>query len=141
MRQMLSLPVLIISLAGCISTHTERVVDVDPYGWFPYDTLWVESPNRDTTSLRSLWVIARYNRDIRLDSIGISITTVTPDSLRFTERIRLDLTSTGVLKNGHYESIIPYRDSSRLSRPGTYRFGFAPTEMYRGVTAIGIKSD
>ncbi|MCC8034732.1 MAG: hypothetical protein LIO77_02220, partial [Rikenellaceae bacterium] len=69
------------------------------------------------------------------------ITTITPDSRLVTETFPLNLAATGIRRNDHFESAVPYRVKSRLSRPGIYRFGFAPAEEYSGITAIGIKTD
>lgn len=127
-------------LCGCITDHTERVVDTDPSGWMPGDTVWVTIGNVDSLSLRNISVILRGEAGLLPEKVDIDIITVRPDSAVFSESFTLD-TSHGRTRNNYTESTIPYRYSNRLEYKGEYRFGFLPAVKYQGITAIGIKLD
>ena len=74
---------------------------------------------------------------MRYDSVGIRISVVTPDSLRFTEQVRLQDSAHG--EGDFREWHTPYRSHARLKHIGEYVFSFVPSQATDGLRAIGME--
>jgi hypothetical protein len=133
----------LIFLTGCISAVEEVAAETDPSGWDKSHSAVVRFDNRDTVSVRNIDIFIVCN-DLSArnhDSIGLSVTTLTPDSLRTVETITLYTAgSDGDGNAGYYHVSRPYRHEAVLSKEGEYLFEFSHEyeTPLKGVKAIGI---
>ncbi len=123
--------------AGCGMTGQAVVVDVDPRGWTQAAELAVE--NDDTLSLRDIALFVRCNVRFVEDSLTLRIATLTPDSLRCEETLRLGPAPERLPSAVRGEILTPYRLRVRLPRSGSYRWQVAPTRPVAGIEAVGIR--
>ncbi len=131
---------LIILLAvvggGCIASHQSVVVDVNASAW--RDQASVEMINHDTTTLRDISLFVRYSPQIAEDSLHLSLTISTPDSLNYTEQITIYLDPKIEQRGARRVIELPYRKEVLWSSKGLYNITFTPQEEVHGVEAIGV---
>ena len=65
----------------CISPHEIHTTDLNPNGW--KDGAEVIFENQDTTTERSLYVIARLRQDFGYDQLRVAVTTTTPKGYKW----------------------------------------------------------
>ncbi len=130
-----------LGLAGCRPARTACFqTPVDPRGWQPDDTVRIAYTNTDTTGKYDIGLFIAWESRIaamRYDSVGIRISVVTPDSLRFTEQVRLQDSAHG--EGDFREWHTPYRSHARLKHIGEYVFSFVPSQATDGLRAIGME--
>lgn len=122
-------------------------VETDPAGWHYFETIEFDYHNRDTVSLRNIYVfiLADENYAERHEPVSLEITTTSPDSLFHTETWTLipvlpdEPYRNRTKKYCEYEQL--YRGDVRLSKEGTYHFAIAHGEPVpkRGIWAVGMK--
>lgn len=128
---------------GCGTGAAEsagHLAAVDPRGWQAEDTLRILLENGDTTRLWDIDLFAAWESRLaalRCDTIGVTLIVETPDSLRFTEPVRLQDDGDGDPQEWH----TPYRSGVRLRRTGNYTFSFVRCggEQPVGLRAIGME--
>lgn len=137
------LPALFAS--GCMSPMDSFFVETNPAGWFRNDTCRVAFHNDDTVSMRSIDILLMYDGRFATerDSVVLQLTTVTPDSVCFTEPVVLHNNADNT--NGgsplYHQSSYPYRKDVLLNQEGEYSIGFshASPNPIEGLKAVGIK--
>ena len=107
------------------------------------DGLWQEPvelvlPNADTVGCYDWQLFVRGNERLAADRFSLQITVLTPDSLRFSEPVTMQLpapAATPLLR----EASIDYRRRVRLAAVGNYRVRIAPAQPTAGIDAVGIQ--
>ena len=94
--------------------------------------------NQDTTSVKHISLIRRYNSDCKSTRVGLSITTISPDSLQITETFIAPIEQTVCPASRTAEVKVPYRRGVVLSRMGEYQFRIKPLQTAGGICGVGI---
>ncbi len=136
---------LCAALAVCRCSHTcESVVaDVDITGWGNDTEYSVVYDNMDSLSQRELSIFVFHERSFAAatDSLLLTVTTVTPDSLVYSEEwvFRPDRRRAEGYAAFH-ETVAPYRSRVVLGRKGAYLFTFSHRDAspVKGLKGIGI---
>ena len=122
----------------CRTTECSVVMeDVDINGWS--DEINLSYTNNDTTNNYDLSLVLHVNRRFTAKQLDVEIVTMTPDSLRYGERVSLPV-------NFKWESpttpmtdvAIPYREDVHLRCKGEYKVTITPLNDVVGVAAAGI---
>ena len=117
------------------SSVAMRDVSID--GWT--EPVTVSYNNTDPTSLRDLNVTLHINRHFTASDIALEITTLTPDSLRYTESITLPVQTKWPSNNTMAIDVeLPYRRDVHFSHEGEYSIILRPLQNLQGVEAAGI---
>jgi len=120
-----------VLMVSCHTFDEKDVIisDLNPLGWEEGQPVVLRYRNEDTVSLRRISLIVRRQKGID-ESLNVSIRSVTPDQIYFTESMILDMNV----------EITPYRNDVILSRAGEYAFIISPPagEPVRGLLAIGV---
>lgn len=132
-----------LMLLSCVREPDTVSVFVDPDGWRPEDARTVSYVNKDTLALSEVSLFLTHSRTFGgdMDSLILTVTTVTPDSTVFSENITIHpnpaFISSATL---WHETVYPYRSHARLSQAGEYKFLFSHSQTLpvRGVKAIGL---
>lgn len=132
----LALFVAVFAAAGCTSPRLSVVTDVDSRSWERPADIILE--NTDTTTLRDVTIFLRSNRRFEADSLPLHLLILTPDSLRYEERLTLRPGRQQVSAALMAESEIPYRRRVIFRRAGQYRIIITPGQPIQGMEAIGI---
>lgn len=120
---------------GCVSTHTERMTDVNPEGWARQEPATVVWNNEDTVSLRDIQLLVRYDGRAANQRLTFDMEVITPDTLSYSELLTVYLPENK--RNG--ECVIPYRKDALLNRKGVYVFRISTAASgVKGVEAVGI---
>ncbi len=130
----------VATMASCgVESPTQSYLsDVDPLMWRQVAPIAIN--NRDTTSMRDIAIVVRHQPHERLDSITLRITTQSPDSTRFTEKITIRLGAKRRRRLGAtITEIVPYRENVVFGQRGIYNIGIYPTPPLKGVEAIGVE--
>ncbi len=128
---------LVALVVGCNTSNSHSVmVDVDSSAWYKPAEVALEV--YDTTSVVSLDVALRYSSSLESDSLELHITTIAPDSVRWSEYFTVALPQCdGQIIN--YDA--PYRNAVKWQMEGEYKFCITPKRVYKGVMAIGINTN
>lgn len=124
------------SMAGCLTPTGAVMTDVPVSGW--RDEAVVRIDNRDTLTERDLFLLLRRNARFTCDSLCLSVSVFSPDSLRFDERRTFPVLRTRRAASVRDVVRIPYRLRAVLPHAGEYRFVFTPSEPVSGIEAVGI---
>ncbi len=125
-----------IGVGGCVASHQSVVVDVKSSGWA--ESVGVEMLNHDTVTLRDITIFVRYSPFEVGDSLRLTLSTTTPDSLSFTERVNIYLDPEIEPRGASRLLEFPFRSGVKWSQEGVYRVEFTPQQTIKGVEAIGI---
>ena len=110
-------------------------------GEMPY-SVWVYSVtynNGDTSSPLDLDVTLHINRRFEAQSVALEITTLTPDSLRYSESVTLPVRVRWTSNRAKTTDIeIPYRRDVHFAHKGVYHISLRPLQDVVGVEAAGI---
>ena len=113
------------------------MADVDVDGWS--DEITLLHINQDTTSRYTLNLALHVNRLFKAKELDVEITTMTPDSLRYTEHVTIPLNSPWSTETeATTDIVIPYRQDVHLRCLGEYKIMLAPQQDIVGVEAAGI---
>ena len=111
--------------------------DVSIDGWD--NPITVTYTNTDQDALCDLGVTLHVNRRFTSQEIELEITTLTPDSLRYSEVVTLPAKAEWPSKQSTTMDIaIPYRHDVRLMHEGEYYIVLRPMHSIEGVEAAGI---
>lgn len=111
--------------------------DVSIDGWT--EPVTVSYTNTDTAPLRDLSVTLHINRRFTAKHVALEITTLTPDSLRYTESVTLPVEAMWPSNNTMAIDVaLPYRHDVRFSHEGEYSLILRPLQSLQGVEAAGI---
>lgn len=133
--------VAIIAMLVFVQCHTEQSAvamgDVSIDGWD--NPITVTYKNTEADRLCDLGVTLHINRRYATDSVALEITTLTPDSLRYSEVVTLPAKAEWPSKQSTTMDIaIPYRHDVRLMHEGEYYIILRPMQSIEGVEAAGI---
>lgn len=121
---------------GCMTPTQAVVDDVDLYDW--REGVCVSIENGDTTTLRDLSLIVRFNRLFDADTLHLELLIETPDSMRCTETVAFPMRHPRRAAALRTVDEIPYRSRAVLDRMGTYRITLTPVRPVEGIEAAGI---
>ena len=93
----------------------------------------------DTLALYDIEFFVRCNARLEEDTLTLRIVTLTPDSLRCEEPLRLTIPARSGAAALRREARATYRLRARMASPGTWCWRVAPTRTVRGVEAVGIR--
>ena len=126
-------------VCGCVRPDKVKVADIDPLGWAGKDSVRIEMLNTDTTGLRSIALLVRFDNTFNRDSLPVSVRICTPDSLCFEETFTFSFNNAKRVNNDFFEATLPYRKNVVLNKLGTYVFSIANTGAEtRGLWGAGI---
>ena len=123
-------------LVGCLSYNIPEMVAVNSILWS--DVARITINNSDTTSLRNIDIIIRYNSNFVGDSLRLNVATTTPDSILFREEVVINMprsVAPSVISN---EMVVGYRRDVLLDKEGEYTMEFSPMSEVEGVKAVGV---
>lgn len=133
--------VAIIAMLVFVQCRTEQSAvamgDVSIDGWD--NPITVIYKNTEADRLCDLGVTLHINRRYATDSVALEITTLTPDSLRYSEVVTLPAKAEWPSKQSTtMDMAIPYRHDVRLMHEGEYYIILRPLQSIAGVEAAGI---
>ena len=84
-------------------------------------------------------IMLHVNRGFSAEELSLQVTTLTPDSLRYTEQIILPIKQMPQSSIQAATDIeIPYRRNVHFRRKGEYIWHITPTQKVVGVEAVGM---
>jgi hypothetical protein len=130
--------VTLLLFTQCGSTECSVVMqDVDIDGWTDEATLTYT--NKQTENNYDLSVVLHVNRRFKAKQLEFEITTMTPDSLRYSEQVTLPVSLSWENPTAVTTDIeLPYRRDVTLRCEGEYTMVIAPRQSIVGVEAAGI---
>ena len=130
--------VTLLLFVQCRTTECSVVMeDVDINGWTEEATL--SYTNKQTENNYDLSVVLHVNRRFTAKQLSLEITTMTPDSLRFSEQVTLPVSFLWESPTDVTTDIeLPYRQDVALRCKGEYMIVIAPQQSVVGVEAAGI---
>ena len=136
---MVLMAVLAVALhSSCgITDPVVAMGDVSIDGWS--EPVSVNYYNSDTSSPLDLDVTLHINRRFVAPSIALEITTLTPDSLRYSESVTLPVRVRWPSNRAKTTDIaLPYRRDVHFAHKGEYHISLRPLQDVVGVEAAGI---
>lgn len=139
-------------LTGCITPHEIHVADLDPDGWRGGTEVIFE--NQDTTTERTLYVLARLRQDFGYDRLRLAVTTTTPEGYKWHDTLTIHAFDTPPESKLYFDREELLRTRMILAKPGQYLFTFTPVmpapsnpeeaarqseKGIEGVAAVGIE--
>ena len=136
-KAIISVVALLLFTQCRMAECTVVMEDVDINNWC--NEVSVSYTNNDTEHNYDLSLVLHVNRRFTAKQLDVEIVTMTPDSLRYGERVSLPV-------NFKWESpttpmtdiAIPYREDVHLRCKGEYKVTITPLNDVVGVAAAGI---
>ena len=130
--------VTLLLFVQCRTTECSVVMeDVDINDWSEEATL--SYTNKQTENNYDLSVVLHVNRRFTAKQLSLEITTMTPDSLRYSEQVTLPVNLSWENPTAVTTDIeLPYRQDVMLRCEGEYTMVIAPQQSVVGVEAAGI---
>lgn len=130
--------VIAIICCSCnINPNSVAVADVSRSGWVEQIDLVYD--NQDTSALYDMGVVLRLSSGFQAKMLQLNMVIVTPDSLRYEERVALPVTVGQWHKEAESKEIVlPYRQNVHLARQGVYGVSITPEGSVVGVEAAGV---
>lgn len=128
----------IVLLTQCrVSENNVVMADVDINDW--NEEASISYTNKQTESNYDLSIMLHVNRRFKAKELELEITTMTPDSLRYSERVTLPVRFSWEQTSSATSDIdIPYRQSVTLRCEGVYKMVITPLQSIVGVEAAGV---
>lgn len=128
----------IVLLTQCrVSENNVVMADVDINDW--NEEASISYTNKQTESNYDLSIMLHVNRRFKAKELELEITTMTPDSLRYSERVTLPVRFSWEQTSSATSDIdIPYRQSVTLRCEGEYKMVITPLQSVVGVEAAGV---
>ena len=138
LRLVLMAVLAVVLLGSCRTTDSVVAMgDVSINGWS--EPVSVTYNNGDTSSPLDLDVTLHINRRFEVQSIAVEITTLTPDSLRYSESVTLPVRVRWPSNRAKTTDIaLPYRRDVHFAHKGEYHISLRPLQDIVGVEAAGI---
>ena len=128
----------VLLAAGCSTPYRSIVADVDSDAWSePVELILA---NSDTVNAFDWQLFFRCPGPVEPDTLSLSITLLSPDSLRCVERFAFRLPAVDAPAARLRECAVDYRRRVRLSRTGDYRIRIAPLRPLSGIEAVGLQT-
>ena len=130
--------VTLLLFVQCRTTECSVVMeDVDINDWSEETT--VSYTNKQTANNYDLNIILHVNRRFEAKQLEFEITTMTPDSLRYSEQVTLPVSLSWENPTAVTTDIeLPYRRDVTLRCEGEYTMVITPRQSIVGVEAAGI---
>ena len=137
-RKILLSVVTLLLFAQCRTTECSVVMeDVDINDWSEETT--IAYTNKQTENNYDLNIVLHVNRRFTAKQLELEITTMTPDSLRYSEQVTLPVSLSWENPTAVTTDIeLPYRQNVALRCEGEYTMVIAPQQSVVGVEAAGI---
>ena len=137
-RKILLAMVTLLLFTQCGSTECSVVMqDVDIDGWTEEATLTYT--NKQTELNYDLSVVLHVNRRFTAQQLELEITTMTPDSLRYSEQVTLPVSFSWESPTDITCDVeLPYRQNVALRCKGEYKMVITPQQSVEGVEAAGM---
>ena len=137
-RKILLSVVTLLLFVQCRTTECSVVMeDVDINDWSEETT--VSYTNKQTANNYDLNIVLHVNRRFTAKQLEFEITTMTPDSLRYSEQVTLPVSLSWENPTAVTTDIeLPYRRDVTLRCEGEYTMVIAPQQSVVGVEAAGI---
>ena len=128
----------IVLLSSCgVGESVVAMGDVSLEGW--NEPVNITYDNSDTSTLLDMDVTLHVNRRFEASSIALEITTLTPDSLRYSESVTLPVRMRWTSNRAKTTDIaLPYRRDVHFAHEGEYYISLRPLQNVVGVEAAGI---
>ena len=141
MRAIRKITLLIVTLllfVQCRTTECSVVMeDVDVNDWSEETTL--SYTNKQTELNYDLSVVLHVNRRFTAQQLELEITTMTPDSLRYSEQVTLPVSFSWESPTDITCDVeLPYRQNVALRCKGEYKMVITPQQSVEGVEAAGM---
>ena len=130
--------VTLLLFVQCRTTECSVVMeDVDINDWSEETT--VSYTNKQTANNYDLNIVLHVNRRFEAKQLEFEITTMTPDSLRYSEQVTLPVSLSWENPTAVTTDIeLPYRRDVTLRCEGEYTMVITPRQSVVGVEAAGI---
>lgn len=130
--------VTLLLFVQCRTTECSVVMeDVDINDWSEETT--VSYTNKQTANNYDLNIVLHVNRRFEAKQLEFEITTMTPDSLRYSEQVTLPVSLSWENPTAVTTDIeLPYRRDVTLRCEGEYTMVITPRQSIVGVEAAGI---
>ena len=130
------LAIALLSSCG-VGESVVAMGDVSLEGW--NEPVNITYDNSDTSTLLDMDVTLHVNRRFDASSIALEITTLTPDSLRYSESVTLPVRMRWTSNRAKTTDIaLPYRRDVHFAHEGEYHISLRPLQNIVGVEAAGI---
>lgn len=127
------------ALISACSVQPDMVVmsDVNNSDWSEMATL---SYDNRTLKECDMSILLHVNRHFEQQSVSLQITMLTPDSLRYTEQVTLNVEQQPQRPSMAATDVeLPYRRNLHLKHKGVYVWQITPAQSIEGVESAGIK--
>ena len=137
-RKILLSVVTLLLFVQCRTTECSVVMeDVDLNDWSEETT--IAYTNKQTANNYDLNIVLHVNRRFTAKQLEFEITTMTPDSLRYSEQVTLPVSLSWENPTAVTTDIeLPYRRDVTLRCEGEYTMVITPRQSIVGVEAAGI---
>lgn len=112
------------------------MTDVDAQYWCKPAEVTLE--NADTTTFCDLQLLLRCNQLFTADSIRMTVTFFTPDSITYAERLTFPVDHDRRASALRNTIEVPYRQHIILQHSGSYRISLTPYMPQHGIEAVGL---
>lgn len=128
---------LATALTGCTMPGRVAVAEIGGTWAEPVELVL---PNDDTTGCYDWQLFVRCDDRSTTECFTLQITVLSPDSLRFSESVAVQLPPEAAPAPLLREVAVDYRRRVRLSARGNYRVRIAPQQPVEGIAAVGIQT-
>ena len=136
-KAIISVVALLLFTQCRMAECTVVMEDVDINNWC--NEVSVSYTNNDTTTNYNLSLMLHINRRFASEQVEVEIVTMTPDSLRYSERVSLPVNFVWDSPTMPMKDVaIPYRQDVHLRCKGEYKMTITPLQSITGVAAAGI---
>ena len=136
-KAIISVVALLLFTQCRMAECTVVMEDVDINNWC--NEVSVSYTNNDTEHNYDLSLVLHVNRRFAAKQLDVEIVTMTPDSLRYSERISLPVNFVWDNPTMPMKDVaIPYRQDVHLRCKGEYKVTITPLNDVVGVAAAGI---
>ena len=125
------------ALTGCRVPGQTVIAELGQEPW--RESVELLLPNSDTLHRYDWTLFLRCDKRTMPDAFTLQVTVLTPDSLRFTEPVRVVCGTERVAAALHREVAVDFRRGVQLARTGNYRLQIRPESPLHGIEAVGIQ--
>ncbi len=124
-------------MVGC-TMPDNRVVcrDVNVGSW--HEPMTISFSNEEARHC-DIDLLLHVNSEFKVQQCEFEIETLTPDSLRYVERVSMPVMKEQLLPTGHlFDITLPYRRNVELAKNGEYNITITPLIPLSNVEAVGV---
>lgn len=129
---------MVLAFVGCaMPDNVVLYTDVNVVKWS--DKATVELDYKDEPRTCDMDMLFHINRHFIADTLSLEITTITPDSLRYTEKLCVPVAVEWNDSDSRSVDLsVPYRRDVTLDRQGVYAISIRPVVPVSGVESAGV---